>query len=51
MVLPSDPERIRDLEIVVAVLLRQCPVIHAAAAVELDAIRRVGDRGLMQKTA
>jgi hypothetical protein len=47
----TDVERLRDLEVVVAVLLRQCPVIHAATLVELDAIRRVGDRGLVQKTA
>jgi hypothetical protein len=46
----TDAERIRDLELVVAVLLRQSsPFRVDMGETELQAVRAVGDRALMCK--
>lgn len=47
----TDAERIRDLELVVALFVRQGVVFTSATAVEVEALRRVGDRALRAKDA
>ncbi len=51
MVLPSDAERIRDLELVVAMLLKFAGVLGTLTPAQLEAVRAVGDRGLRAKDA
>jgi hypothetical protein len=49
MVLSSDAERLRDLELVCALLLRHVGVLGSLDHAQLAAVRAVGDRGLRAK--